>query len=105
MVAVGSSHTFFHLIRQKKNKEEQYLFGITAKPSPKVKARGWSKAWFVAKFLLILGLVFLLSGGAMLVRGASMLAAQYGVSPLLVGLTVVAFGTSVPDAGPRCSRW
>jgi cation:H+ antiporter len=48
-------------------------------------------------FLLIVGLAFLLGGGAMLVRGASMLASRYGVSPLLVGLTVVAFGTSAPE--------
>ncbi|NQX87437.1 MAG: calcium/sodium antiporter [Halioglobus sp.] len=48
-------------------------------------------------FLLILGLACLLVGGATLVRGASMLASQYGVSPLLVGLTVVAFGTSAPE--------
>lgn len=47
--------------------------------------------------LLVLGLVFLLAGGAMLVRGASLLASQYGVPPLLVGLTVVAFGTSAPE--------
>jgi len=48
-------------------------------------------------FLLVTGLVFLLCGGALLVRGASMLASQYGVPPLLVGLTVVAFGTSAPE--------
>lgn len=48
-------------------------------------------------FLLILGLVFLLLGGTGLVRGASGIAAQYGVSPLLVGLTVVSFGTSAPE--------
>lgn len=48
-------------------------------------------------FLLIVGLSCLLCGGALLVRGASLLAAQYGVSPLLVGLTVVAFGTSAPE--------
>lgn len=48
-------------------------------------------------FLLFVGLLFLLGGGAMLVRGASLIAGQYGVSPLLVGLTVVAFGTSAPE--------
>lgn len=47
--------------------------------------------------LLIVGLACLLVGGATLVRGASMLASQYGVSPMLVGLTVVAFGTSAPE--------
>lgn len=48
-------------------------------------------------FLLLLGLLLLLGGGALLVRGASLIAGQYGVSPLLVGLTVVAFGTSAPE--------
>lgn len=47
--------------------------------------------------LLVLGLVFLLVGGTALVRGASGVAAAYGVSPLVVGLTVVAFGTSSPE--------
>jgi cation:H+ antiporter len=48
-------------------------------------------------FLLIVGLLFLLGGGTLLVRGASLIASQYGISPLLVGLTVVAFGTSAPE--------
>jgi len=47
--------------------------------------------------LLILGLVLLTAGGEMLVRGASALARSLGVSPLVVGLTVVAFGTSAPE--------
>ncbi|MEZ5573199.1 MAG: calcium/sodium antiporter [Halioglobus sp.] len=48
-------------------------------------------------FLLLIGLLLLLGGGTALVRGASGIAEQYGVSPLLVGLTVVAFGTSAPE--------
>ncbi len=47
--------------------------------------------------LVILGLVLLLAGGTGLVRGASAIAEQYGVSPLVIGLTVVAFGTSAPE--------
>ena len=47
--------------------------------------------------LVIVGLVLLLGGGELLVRGASRLAAALGVSPLLIGLTVVAFGTSSPE--------
>ena len=39
----------------------------------------------------------LLLGGDLLVRGASRLAGSFGVSPLAVGLTVVAFGTSAPE--------
>jgi cation:H+ antiporter len=44
-----------------------------------------------------LGLVALVAGAEMLVRGASRLAFSFGVSPLVVGLTVVAFGTSAPE--------
>lgn len=47
--------------------------------------------------LLILGLVILLAGGKFLVDGASALAAKFGLSAGLIGLTVVAFGTSAPE--------
>lgn len=47
--------------------------------------------------LLIVGLTILLGGGDLLVRGASALAKGFGVSPLVIGLTVVAFGTSAPE--------
>lgn len=43
------------------------------------------------------GLVFLVLGGEFLVRGASRLAALAGISALVIGLTVVAFGTSAPE--------
>ncbi|TYB83054.1 calcium/sodium antiporter [Maritimibacter fusiformis] len=48
-------------------------------------------------FLLVLGLILLVIGGDMLVRGAVGLAGRLGVSPLLIGLTVVGFGTSTPE--------
>jgi cation:H+ antiporter len=47
--------------------------------------------------LLVAGLLLLVAGGDGLVRGASALAFRLGVSPLVVGLTVVAFGTSAPE--------
>lgn len=47
--------------------------------------------------LFLLGLVALIAGASLLVRGASKLALSFGVSPLVVGLTVVAFGTSSPE--------
>jgi Ca2+/Na+ antiporter len=47
--------------------------------------------------LLLAGLAMLLVGGASLVRGASGIAEAHGISPLVVGLTVVAFGE--PSAG------
>lgn len=47
--------------------------------------------------LFISGLIFLITGAEILVRGASKIASVLGISPLIVGLTVVAFGTSAPE--------
>ena len=44
-----------------------------------------------------LGLLLLVSGGGLLVRGASEVAAKHGISPMIVGLTIVGFGTSAPE--------
>lgn len=45
----------------------------------------------------IFGLVVLILGADLLVRGASQLAAAFGVSPLVIGLTIVALGTASPE--------
>jgi cation:H+ antiporter len=47
--------------------------------------------------LFIVGLVLLVVGADVLVGGAARLAARFGISPLVIGLTVVAFGTSAPE--------
>jgi cation:H+ antiporter len=47
--------------------------------------------------LLLLGMAILVVGGEFLVKGASSLARGLGISPLVIGLTVVAFGTSAPE--------
>ncbi len=47
--------------------------------------------------LFVLGLVLLIVGADVLVRGAARLAVTIGLPPLVVGLTVVAFGTSAPE--------
>ena len=46
---------------------------------------------------LIGGLVLLVLGGELLVRGAVAVAERLGVSPLLIGLTLIGFGTSTPE--------
>lgn len=51
----------------------------------------------VTLVMFVAGLVALIVGAEMLVRGASLLAVGFGISPLVVGLTVVAFGTSSPE--------
>jgi len=43
------------------------------------------------------GLIYLLAGGDVLVRGAVALARRFHVSPMVIALTVVAFGTSLPE--------
>jgi cation:H+ antiporter len=48
-------------------------------------------------FSFLGGLALLVVGAELLVRGAARLAASFGISPLVVGLTVVAFGTSSPE--------
>ena len=47
--------------------------------------------------LSIGGLAVLVAGAELLVRGASRLAAAFGIPPLVIGLTVVAYGTSTPE--------
>jgi cation:H+ antiporter len=47
--------------------------------------------------LLIIGLVLLIKGADWLVTGSTSVARKYGVSELIIGLTVVGFGTSMPE--------
>lgn len=47
--------------------------------------------------LILLGLVALLVGGTLFVRGAAQLAIYFGVAPAVIGLTIAAFGTSLPE--------
>jgi cation:H+ antiporter len=51
----------------------------------------------LAYYLLFLGLAILLAGGKILVDGASGIALKLGMSAGLIGLTIVAFGTSAPE--------
>ena len=53
--------------------------------------------WLTATAGIIFGFASLIVGGELLVRGASRLTAAMNISPLVVGLTVVAFGTSSPE--------
>lgn len=46
---------------------------------------------------ILIGLVLLVAGGELLVKGAVKLAEKFSISPLLIGLTLVGFGTSTPE--------
>jgi cation:H+ antiporter len=50
-----------------------------------------------AFFFVAAGLIMLVGGGELLVSGATRLARRWGMTTLVIGLTVVAFGTSVPE--------
>lgn len=51
----------------------------------------------IALLQILFGFALLYGAGDLLVRGSSRLALGFGISPLVVGLTVVAFGTSAPE--------
>lgn len=69
--------------------EYQQAFGDNAAPA----RRGWPGA----AGLVVIGLVGLVAGAQLLLAGATQLAAALGVSDLVIGLTVVAAGTSLPE--------
>lgn len=48
--------------------------------------------------LLVVGFVLLIKGADIFVDGASSTAQNFKVSKMLIGLTIIAFGTSAPDA-------
>ena len=53
--------------------------------------------------LLVLGFVFLVKGADWFVEGASKLAEKFGIPQLVIGLTIVAMGTSLPEAAVSVS--
>ena len=53
--------------------------------------------WWVGAICIVLGFVALVKGADWLVDGASAIAKRFGISDLVIGLTVVAFGTSMPE--------
>lgn len=52
---------------------------------------------FITSILCVLGFVFLIKGADWLVEGASSIAKKMSLSELLIGFTIVAFGTSMPE--------
>lgn len=52
---------------------------------------------WIASLLMVAGLALLYAGAEALVRGSVSVALRFGISPLVIGLTVVAFGTSSPE--------
>ena len=51
--------------------------------------------------LLVVGFVLLMKGADVFVDGSSSLAGKLGIPQIVIGLTIVAFGTSAPEAAIR----
>ena len=56
-----------------------------------------ASAYYSPILFLLLGFVLLVGGGELLVRGAVRIAERLGLSPMLIGLTIVGLGTSTPE--------
>lgn len=50
-----------------------------------------------SSWLLVIGLVLLIGGAELLVRSAVIIAQKFGLSDLVIGLTIIAIGTSLPE--------
>jgi cation:H+ antiporter len=66
-------------------------------PPDRAGCKSFAKGAAVDAFYLVAGLAGLFLGGEALVRGSVGLARRMAISPLLIGLTVVGFGTSTPE--------
>ncbi len=75
-----------------------YTFGLAKAHKEKHKHDGFGKipTW-KASLMVIVGIVGLAYGGQWVVNGAIIIAKQFGLSEVLIGLTIVAVGTSLPE--------
>ena len=76
-----------------------YLFGMLNRKSNKVKEEDEGEPVNLAKSIamIVFGLLAVVLGSDLVVRGASDIAANFGVSQRLISLTIVALGTSLPE--------
>jgi cation:H+ antiporter len=82
----------FYAKTESKQVEQEYQDEFTP---PSNEGLSSSRVWNV--FLLVAGLVLLVAGSKLLVNGAVDIATFYGVSELVIGLTIVSAGTSLPE--------
>ena len=61
---------------------------------------------FLQVIILLAGFLFLVKGADWFVEGAASIAKKLGIPQLIIGLTIVAMGTSMPEAAVsiKCSR-
>ena len=87
----------FSIIRSKKQQDDSLVDDVSESLDSKPMSRGKAIMW------TLVGLVFLIISSRMLVWGAVEIAQHFGVSDLIIGLTVVAIGTSLPELASSIS--
>lgn len=109
LVAVFAAYMFIllrgALKEQKKQKELEKSISVGTPPEEEKKPKGKIGQWFAKMkekmwFLIVLaavGLAMVVGGGTLLVNAAKYIAGYFHVSERIIGLTVVAIGTSLPE--------
>jgi len=92
-VALLVGYTFF-LIRQSRAETKAGTADDGDLPKP---TSTWDRHWSVQTLLILAGLGLLILGSHLLVEAATSIARAFGVSDLIIGLTIVAAGTSLPE--------
>ncbi len=87
---------FYHLAKKEQHTRDQLLAEVDQKPKQKLN-RSRELAF------LVLGILALLIGSRLMVEGAVNLARMIGVSELIIAITLVAFGTSLPELAASLS--
>ncbi len=64
---------------------------------PEVEVDSVSKKWLMTIIKIILGIIILYFGSDLLINGAKSLASLYGLNEVIIGLTIVSAGTSLPE--------
>jgi cation:H+ antiporter len=83
------------ILNNSKNNQKDEMVDETTPPTSR---KSWLKnRWLINGIYLSVGLVGLVQGASWLVSGASDIARSLGISELLIGLTMVAVGTSLPE--------
>lgn len=93
LLALLAAYTVF-LIVQSRRETQATRDEYAAENRP---ATGWDRHWGVQALLVVAGLALLVLGSGWLVDAATAFAKSLGVSDLVIGLTIVAAGTSMPE--------
>jgi cation:H+ antiporter len=89
------AYTVFLVVQARKSNASQT--GDFDQELQKAKPDSWKSKWYAQIGLVIVGLVMLVQGSDWLVDSAVVFAKALGISELIIGLTIVAAGTSLPE--------